>query len=160
MIRWKRLINKVTFFSLKMVSNRGAILHIFWQLKVRFRPVLLGNVMLWTLNWTNGPVQPYPWTFGLNLGSVLPGSGSNFGSGPNRGITTRELFKCLNPVGRWCTHSDILCWTSLGWKEWGQLVVKWLTVLALDWEWELLRVCWWWWIALEIAYFPVFRCPW
>src|ERR1700685_1882075 len=31
------------FFSLKMVSNRGAILHIFWRLKVRFRPVQTGS---------------------------------------------------------------------------------------------------------------------
>ena len=43
MIRRKRLINEVTFFSLKMVSDRGAILHIFWRLKVRFRPVQTGS---------------------------------------------------------------------------------------------------------------------
>src|SRR6202044_1811689 len=43
MIRWKCLINEVTFFLLKMVSDRGAILHIFWRLKVRFRPVQTGS---------------------------------------------------------------------------------------------------------------------
>ena len=43
MIRRKCLINEVTFFLLKMVSNRGAILHIFWRLKVRFRPVQTGS---------------------------------------------------------------------------------------------------------------------
>jgi hypothetical protein len=67
------------------------ILHIFWPFKVRFRPVQTGSArqryaLNLGLNRRSG--STISWTFELDLGPVLPGSGSNFGSGPNRGITT------------------------------------------------------------------------
>jgi hypothetical protein len=63
-----KLINEVTcYFGQK-----------WWFSSDSFKPVLQNTVILWTPNWTIGPVQPLTWTFKPDLGPVLPGSGSNY----------------------------------------------------------------------------------
>jgi hypothetical protein len=55
----------------KMVSDRGVLLLIRFG-SDGLKPVLQNPVILWTSNWTIGPVRPLAWTFELDLGLVLP----------------------------------------------------------------------------------------
>jgi hypothetical protein len=85
-------------FWSKMVSDRGVLLleKMFWH----FNKVRFGQVQTSSAKYCH-PLNSKPdhrtslatdLNFELDLGLVLPGSGSNFGSGPNRGIT--NLYLC------------------------------------------------------------------